>query len=65
MATGRLQEIIIGSKEHTKEIQKLEKQKLIRKIGPRLYTTVLEEVPKKIVGRNWYRVVSECRIYKG
>ncbi len=59
MATGRLQEIIIGSKERTKEIQKLEKQKLIRKIGPRLYTTVLEEVPEKIVGRNWYRVVSE------
>ncbi|HWK07890.1 MAG TPA: Fic family protein [Puia sp.] len=59
MATGRLQEIIIGSKERTKEIQKLEKQKLIRKIGPRLYTTVLEEAPEKIVGRNWYRVVSE------
>ena len=59
MATGRLQEIIVGSKERSKEIQKLEKQKLIRKIAPRLYTTVLEEAPEKIVGRNWYRIVSE------
>ena len=59
MATGRLQEIIVGSKERSKEIQELEKQKLIRKIAPRLYTTVFEEVPEKIVGRNWYRIVSE------
>ncbi len=59
MATGRLQEIIIGSNERNKEIQSLIKQKLIRKIAPRLYTSVLDETPEKTVGRNWYRVVSE------
>lgn len=59
----RLQEIIVGVKERSKEIGKLEKQGLIRKIAPRLYTTNMEEAPEKIVRRNWYRILSE--LYPG
>lgn len=55
----RLQEIIIGTKEKSKEIGKLEKQGLLRKIAPRVYTSSLEEAPEKIVRRNWYRLVSD------
>lgn len=56
---NRLQEIIIGTKERSKEIGKLEKQGLVRKIAPRVYTSSLEEAPEKIVRRNWYRLISE------
>ncbi|HUZ60994.1 MAG TPA: Fic family protein [Hanamia sp.] len=56
---NRLQEIIIGTKERSKEIGKLEKEGLVRKIAPRVYTSSLEEVPGKIIRRNWYRLVSE------
>jgi len=56
---NRLQEIIIGTKERSKEIGKLEKQGLVRKIAPRVYTSSLEEAPEKIVRRNWYRLVSD------
>jgi Fic family protein len=54
----RLQEIIIGTKEGSKEIGKLEKQGLVRKIAPRVYTSGLEEAPEKILRRNWFRIVS-------
>ncbi len=56
---NRLQEIIVGTTERSKEIRKLEGQGLIRKIAPRVYTSSLEEAPEKIIRRNWYRIVSE------
>ena len=56
---ARLQEIIIGTKEKSKEIGKWEKQKLVRKIAPRLYTSNFDETPERIIRRNWYRVISE------
>src|ERR1700677_269191 len=59
MATSRLQEIITGAKERSKEINKLEKQGLVKKIAPRLYTSSLEEAAEKIVSRNWFRILSE------
>lgn len=55
----RLQEIIIGTAERSKEIRKLENQGLIRKIAPRVYTSSLEESPEKILRRNWYRLISD------
>jgi hypothetical protein len=59
MSISRLQETIIGTAERSKEISKLEKQGLIRKIAPRLYTSSMEEAPEKIVRRNWYRILSD------
>ncbi len=59
MATARLQEIIIGVADKSKEIGKLEKQGLLRKIAPRVYTSNLEEASEKVVRRNWYRLVSD------
>lgn len=59
MLMNRLQEIIIGTKELSKEIGKLEKQGLVRKIAPRVYTSNLEEPKEKIVRRNWYRLISD------
>jgi len=50
----RLQEIIIGTKERSKENGKWYKAGLIRKIAPRVYTSNLEETPEKIIRRNWY-----------
>jgi Fic family protein len=55
----RLKEIIIGTKEKSKEIGKLEDQGLLRKIAPRVYTSSLEEASEKVVRRNWYRLVSD------
>ena len=55
----RLQEIIIGKANRSKEIKSLESQGLIRKIAPRVYTSVLSESPEKIIRRNWYRLISE------
>ena len=59
MAALRLQEIITGSKEKSIEIGKLEKDGLIKKIAPRLYTSNLSESAEIIVRRNWYRILSE------
>jgi hypothetical protein len=59
MANSRLQEIIAGTKERSKEINKLEKEGLIKKIAPRLYTSNIEEAPEKTIRRNWYRLLSE------
>lgn len=56
---NRLQEIIIGTKENSRETGKLIRQGLVRKIAPRLYTSSLEEPPEKIVRRNWYRLASD------
>jgi len=59
MPISRLQEVIIGSKERSKEISRLEKQGLVRKTAPRLYTSSMEETPEKIIRRNWYRILSD------
>lgn len=59
MATTRLQEIIIGTAEKSREIGKLAKQGLVRKIASRVYTSNLDEAPEKVVRRNWYRLVSD------
>ncbi len=56
---NRLQEIIIGTKERSKEIGKLEKEGPGTKIAPRVYTSSLEEAPGKVIRRNRYRLVSE------
>jgi hypothetical protein len=55
----RFQEIIIGTTEKTREIKKLEKQRQLRKIAPRLYSSNMEENPETIIRRNWYRILSE------
>lgn len=55
----RLQEIIIGSTEKTREIKKLERLGQLRKIAPRLYSSNMEEKPETIIRRNWYRILSE------
>lgn len=54
-----LQEIIISSTAKSKEIQKLEDEGLLRKIAPRIYTSIMKEQPSKIIRRNWYRVISD------
>ncbi len=59
MAALRLQEIIAGSKDKSKEIGKLEKEGLIKKIASRLYTSNMAEASEIIVRRNWYRILSE------
>ncbi len=59
MAVLRLQEIIVGSKDKSKETGKLEKEGLIKKIAPRLYTSNMAEASEIIVRRNWYRILSE------
>ncbi len=59
MSVIRLQEIITGSKEKSREITKLAKDGLIKKIAPRIYTSNLEEPAEIIVRRNWYRILSE------
>jgi len=63
MTAIRLQEIIVGSKDNSREISKLEKEGLIRKIAPRLYTSNLTESAEIIVRRNWYRILSD--LYPG
>ncbi len=57
--TLRLQEIIVGTTEKTREIKKLERQGQLRKIAPRLYSSNMEEKPETIIRRNWYRILSE------
>jgi hypothetical protein len=56
----QLQEIILGSsdKAESKRIKSLEKQQLIRKIAPRIYTSNLEETPETIIRRNWFTILA-------
>lgn len=57
---ARLQEIILGSsdKAESKRIKALEKQQLIKKIAPRIYTSNLEEKPEVIIRRNWFTILA-------
>ncbi len=54
-----VKEIIVGTKEKDREIQKLKKMDLIVKIAPRLYSTVKNEPVETVVKRNWYHILSE------
>jgi hypothetical protein len=57
---SKVQEIIFASseKKESKRITALLKEKLIRKIAPRIYTSNLEEEPAVIIKRNWYSIVA-------
>lgn len=58
--SSKVQEIIFSSseKQESRRITALVKEKLIRKIAPRIYTSNLEEEPKVVIKRNWYRVLA-------
>ena len=60
IATSKVQEIIFASseKKESRRITKLVKEKLLRKIAPRIYTSNLEEEPALIIKRNWYRILA-------
>lgn len=57
---SKVQEIIFASseKKESRRITRLLKEKLIRKIAPRIYTSNLEEEPAFIIKRNWYRILA-------
>ncbi|MGE0773076.1 MAG: Fic family protein [Cyclobacteriaceae bacterium] len=57
---SNVQEIIFASseKKESRRITGLLKEKLIRKIAPRIYTSNLEEDPALIIKRNWYRILA-------
>jgi hypothetical protein len=57
---SKVQEIIFASsdKKESRRITELLKQKLIRKIAPRIYTSNFEEEPNLIIRRNWYRILA-------
>lgn len=56
---NKFREIIIGTSETSKEIGKLEREGMVRKIAPRVYTSNLTDPPEKIIRRNWFHLVSE------
>jgi hypothetical protein len=60
IATSKVQEIIFASseKKESRRITRLVKEKLLRKIAPRIYTSNLEEEPALIIKRNWYRILA-------
>lgn len=57
---SKVQEIIFASseKQESRRITALVKEKLIRKIAPRIYTSNLEEEPAVVIKRNWYRILA-------
>jgi len=57
---SKIQEIIFASSEknESRRITALLKEKLIRKIASRIYTSNLEEEATVIVKRNWYRILA-------
>ena len=56
-----LQEVLFGSADKTesRKIASLEKQGLIKKIAPRIYTSNLEEDSAVIIKRNWLQILSQ------
>jgi len=56
-----LQELIFSSsnKVLSKHISKLEKEKLIRKIAPRIYTSNFEDTPEQIIKQNIFIILGE------
>src|ERR1700722_1589490 len=59
MSISRLQEVILSTTEKSKEIKKLERQGLLRRVAPRIYTSNFEDSPERILRRNWYRLLSD------
>ena len=61
----RLQELIFSSSdpETSREISKMEKKGVVRKIAPRIYTSNLEESPAKIIQRNIFQILGN--LYPG
>ena len=57
---SRLEEILFASSEksESRRITALLKEKQIRKIAPRIYTSNLKEPPAAIIKRNWYRILA-------
>jgi hypothetical protein len=57
---SKIQEIIFASSEksESRRITALVKDKLIRKIASRIYTSNLEEEPSIIIKRNWYHILA-------
>ena len=58
---SQLQEIVFASskKGESRQITALLKEKLIRKIAPRIYTSNLLDDPEVIIKRNWYRILAQ------
>ncbi len=58
--SSRLQELIFGSSDklESAQISSLEKEGLIKKIAPRIYTSKLNEDPALIIKRNWFRILA-------
>lgn len=61
IAPPRLEEIIFSSSEksESRRITALLKEKRIRKIAPRIYTSNLKETPAALIKRNWYRILAK------
>jgi len=57
----RLHEVLFGTadKAESKKLANLQKQGLIRKIAPRLYSSNLNDAPKEIIRRNWLQILSK------
>ena len=57
---SKIQEIIFASsdKNESRRITALLKEKSIRKMAPRVYTSNLDEEPTAIIKRNWYRILA-------
>ncbi len=57
---SKIQEIIFASSEksESRRITALLKEKSIKKIASRIYTSNLEEDPAVIIKRNWYRILA-------
>ena len=57
---SKIQEIIFASSEksESRRITSLLKEKQIRKIAPRIYTSNLKEQSAAIIKRNWYRILA-------
>ena len=57
---SKIQEIIFASSEksESRRITGLLKERQIRKIAPRVYTSNLKESPATIIKRNWYRILA-------
>jgi hypothetical protein len=56
---NKLREIIVTTTETSKEIRDLERDGLVRKIAPRIYSSNLTDPPEKIIRRNWFHLVSD------
>ena len=60
-----LQELIFASRDPnlSRQISRFEKEGIIKKISPRLYTTNLTETPESIIHRNIFQIIAQ--LYPG